>query len=156
MFGLAVVTSALALWGAPTSLPVSCNPDSTAAQHAYGLTWFAPGTTSPLRIEFSQQVCAGLVWLAASPAERAEILTLNPSWSLDTFERVSGLALLVVLHETHHASGDRNEAHTEACAMKALPSFAAQVAPADELPAIVGYAQAYDTAEPAQYHGAMC
>lgn len=153
MFGLPVALAALALMGAPASLPVSCNPESTAARGAAALTWFVPGTLTPLRVEFGVQVCGGLVWLAASPAERVKIRALNPAYD---FERAAGVALVVVLHEAHHASGDRDEARTECFALRQLDAFAAVWAPADERTVIVAQGRAYDATLPAAYHGASC
>jgi hypothetical protein len=155
MFGLPIILAALALNGAPTSIPVTCNP-AADARGAAASTFFTPGTTTPLRTEFGTQVCAGLVWLAASPAERVKILALNPAWTLTRFDRAAGVALIVVLHETRHDAGDRNEAHTEACAMTHLDAFAAQWAPASDLAIIVGFARTYDAELPADYHGAVC
>lgn len=153
MFGLPIVLAAFALMGAPV-LPTTCNPESMLAhQKAEGLTWFLPYTSTATRVEFGLATCAGLVYLAASPAERARLRELNPGYS---FDRSAGLAFVVVLHEAHHAAGDRDEARTECFALKSVDEFAARYAPADELAAMLAFARAYDAQLPAAYHGASC
>lgn len=153
MFGLPVVLAALALNGASASLPVRCNPDTTAARHAEGLTYFVPGTATPTGIEFSGTVCAGLLWLAASPTERVAIGRLNSGYN---FDHAAGVALIVVLHETRHGAGDRDEAHTECVAVGEVDAFAQRVAPVGELLRMLAYAHDYDRALPASFHGASC
>lgn len=152
MFGLPIVLAAFALNGAPSSLPASCNP-AVDGRGAAASTFFTPGTTTAVRVEFGTQVCAGLVWLAASPVERAAILHVNPGWTVTRFDHAAGVALIVVLHESRHGGGDRDEAHTECVALRELDVFAARWAPADELAVIVAYARAYDASLPSDYHG---
>lgn len=152
MFGLPIVAAALALMGAP-SLPSSCDPGTVAAYNAAALTYFTPGTTTPLRVEYGGQVCGGLLYLSASPAERLALHRLNPGWNLT---RAAGVALVAVLHESRHATGDRNEASAECHAMRELDAFAARYAPADERAAIVAAGRSYDAGMPAAYHEAGC
>ena len=150
MIGLPIVLAALAFAGAP-SLPVACNPDTTGSVSASGLTWFSGA--SPTHIDFGPRVCAGLIYLSATPAERLELEHLNPSVD---FDWDAGVALTVVLHESHHVTGDRDEATTECFAMKSLDVFAPRYAPAGDLPTIISDARAYDATMPASYHGAAC
>jgi hypothetical protein len=152
MFGLPIILAAFALNGAPSSLPVQCNP-ATEAKGAAAQTFFVPGTTTALRSDFGATVCVGLLWLAASAPERMAILALNPSWTLARFEHAAGVALIVVLHESRHGGGDRSESHAECVALRELDAFAAQWAPADDLPVIVAFGKAYDAGLPADYHG---
>lgn len=152
MFGLPIVLAALALMGAPASLSVGCNP-AVAERGASASTYFIPYTTTPVRIEFGGMVCGGLVWLAASPAERVKIRALNPSVD---FDRWAGVALVVVLHEARHGAGDRGEASAECHAMQQLGSFAAAWAPAGDLAVIVAQGRVYDAGLPASYHEASC
>lgn len=153
MFGLPIIAAALALAGAPKGLPVDCDEQLAARMNSAGMTWFGPGTTTPLRVDLGGEVCAGLVWLSASDRERRLLVALNPTVP---FIRYSGVALVVVLHEAQHGTGDRNEAHAEACAMKRLTDFAGRFAPADEVLAILQAATAYDASMPATYKGATC
>jgi hypothetical protein len=152
MFGLPIILAAFALNGAPSSLPVLCNP-AADARGAAASTFFTPGTTTAVRMEFGTMVCGGLLWLAASPVERTAILRLNPDWTLTRFEHAAGVALIVVLHESRHGGGDRSESHAECMALRELDAFAAQWAPADELPVIVAFGKAYDAGLSADYHG---
>lgn len=159
MFGLPIVLAAFALMGAPAVLPVGCNPVTTAAHSAEGLTWYTPDRTRPTRIDFAPEVCGGLTYLAASPFERVKLRALNP---LVDFDRFAGVALVVVLHESHHAGGmtpgtvDHDEARTECIALRELPAFAATWAPAGELPTMLAWSRLYDASLPAAYHGATC
>lgn len=66
-----------------------------------------PSTSTATRVDFNPEVCGGLIYLSSSPVERVALRRLNPYVDLD---RWAGVALVVVLHEAHHATGDRDEA----------------------------------------------
>lgn len=150
MFGLAIVTASLSLMGAP-NLPATCNPPSVAQYHAYGLTWWRAGT--PTRIEYGGQVCAGLLYLAASPAERVKLRALNRS---EGFDADAGIAVGVILHESAHASGIHDETGAECAAMTHLDAFVAANIDADMRAIVLQWARAWDASLPPAYHAAPC
>lgn len=149
MIGLPIILSALALMGAPHSTPAYCNPD--IATYALGITWFANG--SVVRMEYAPVVCAGLLYLSASPGERASLRSLNPG---ENFPHDEGTALLAVLHESHHASGDYDETHTECVAMHFLSSFIDKWIPLTDRVEALQTAINIDAHLPAIYHKNAC
>lgn len=128
MFGLPVLLAALSLVGAP-GLPARCNPDlppSREAQTHY------PNTSSPADlIEFGQDVCGGLLLLAASPAERVKIGVLNPG--VDLLSKEANAAIVVLVETAHAAHAYQADETNDLCRAEALlPAFIARyVAPAD-------------------------
>lgn len=148
MFGLPIVVAALALMGAPAGTTVSCNPSMQFGTE--GLTYFHGGNV--LRVDFSKRVCVGLIYASATPAERRALRRLNPG---EDFVGDTGTALLVVLHESVHASGQHSEACAEGKAVANLPAFAASVLGTDKpLEAgAVAAAMRTDALLPPAYHG---
>jgi hypothetical protein len=153
MFGLPIIIAALTLMGASPTLPVDCNPDTTSLHSAAGLTWFTGGTPTATHLDLNPEVCAGLLYLSLTPTERVQVRALNPGYN---FGQAEGLALVVVLHESRHGSGDLNEASAECHAMQQFDNFAARYAPPDELSNVRIWGHVYDGGLPASYHEESC
>lgn len=149
MFGMPIVVAALALMGAPANTPVDCAPVGLN----YALSWHAQGTRIVTRTDYSPTVCAGLLYLSASAQERAKLRTLNPTVD---FPRDEGVALLTVLHESHHATGDFDETTTECAAMQALPAFITRWVTEDERETVMTWARVTNALLPAEYHRHAC
>lgn len=153
MYGLSIVVAALSFMGAPASLPVDCNPQTTAEHGAFGLTWHYLDTDVVTHTDYNPTVCAGLTYMAASVSERIKIRKLNADVD---FERDEGIALLTVLHESYHAAGHHDETETECAAMKALPTFVQRYVPVSEQADATGWANGLDKALGPTYHTHPC
>lgn len=151
MFGAVIVAAALAFMGAPASTPVACNPDTTGAIAAQGATYNIG--TPAVRIDLGPVVCAGLLYLAASPTERVALRAANP---LIYFPHDIGIAVIVLLHEAHHVTGDRDETSTECAAMAALPAFVAAHIEPDLQASVINEATFADGTLPDMYHTHPC
>lgn len=120
---LPVIAAALALTGAPSSIPVTCDASiTTLYQGAYGVTWFdwSDGIPRATGITYIPYVCGGALLMGASSADRRRIARLN---RIDVDTEI-GESALVLLHESEHAAkNDQNETRTECRAMALLPRF---------------------------------
>lgn len=146
---IAALAAALALAGAPSSTPVTCQPDALivngqpAPAYVLGVTRW----TAPPSIELRAAVCGGLLYASASPRERRLIVRLNPSVQLP---ELAGLGLLVTLHEaTHAALHSLDECLVERAAMAGLPRLLALLEPADAARALTAATAADASFRPA-------
>lgn len=150
MFGLPIIVAALTIMGASPNVPVSVAPMPFGTE---GLTYFHNGNV--LDIQFSRRVNVGLLYASATPDERNKLRAYNPD---EDFVTDTGVALLVALHESAHASGEHSEAIAECRAVKYLPSFAASVLGTDKPleSGAVSAAMRLDSILPPAYHGGSC
>lgn len=147
----AALVAALALAGAPASTPVTCNPDMPALGQTHWTT--VPSDPSSASIALSSPACAAMLLLSASPTERKEIATLNPTKNLDF---LMGWAA-VALHEASHvALRSTDETLVECRAMSLLPTLLAKYLSGDEVAGVLSFATAQSAQLPADYHAHSC
>jgi hypothetical protein len=153
MFGFAVVLAALAFTGAP-STPIRCNP----ALPVQGRTYWDNGSPTASLVELDQQVCAGVILLAASPRERQQIVALNgPVLNVAADEGIGAETVLIEeIHTTHPYNG--SDETDDACrAMSLLPTFLGKYLGGDDLAAALRWANLYYASQPAAiYHTHPC
>lgn len=166
---LPVILAAAAFAGVPSGLPIVCNPAIEAGgfvEPGYpatiaglgGITYFRwdsqSGPLTPQLIVLGRMACAGALLAAASPSERAEIRTLNPSFDEPA---VIGAGFLVILHESSHAAlRSLDETAVECRAMHLLPAFLARYLTGADYAAALASAHAYDGGLPSAYHARAC
>ena len=166
---LSVILAAAAFAGAPAGLPIECNPAIEAGGFSEpgfapttgalgGVTYFhgdyPGGPLTPRLILLGHVGCAGALLAGASPSERAEIQTLNPSLNEPA---MIGDGLLVILHESSHAAlRSLDETVVECRAMSLLPTFLARYLGGDDYAAGLAAADAYDAGLPPAYHEHPC
>jgi hypothetical protein len=166
---LPVILAAAAFAGAPAGLPFVCNPAIEAGSFSEpgyapttaaleGITYFhgdqPGGPLTPRLVLLGHVACAGALLAGASPSERTEIQTLNPS--LNEPAMISD-GLLVILHESSHAAlRSVDETAVECRAMSLLPAFLAHYLGGADYTAGLGAADAYDAGLPSAYHAHPC
>lgn len=124
---IAALAAVLALAGAPSSTPFTCQPGplivngQPAAANVLGVTRW----TDPPSIEVRPIGCGALLYASASPRERRLIVRLNPTVQLP---ELVGLGLLVDMHEAEHAAlHSIDECLVERTAAAKLPQLLAQL-----------------------------
>ncbi|HEV7132361.1 MAG TPA: hypothetical protein VGN27_01355 [Gaiellaceae bacterium] len=159
VLGLSVVLAVLALAGAPASTTVLCNPSlpprGLEGEALPSVIHIAPGgaiTPGPLdTIVIGPTACAGLLYAAATPSERAAIRRLNPG--LDESVLV-GAGLQVALHEANHVALDStDECAVEKATRSEVNSLIVRYADPGRSRAAETQATASDASLPPQYHG---
>jgi hypothetical protein len=153
ILGMSVLLAALTFAGAPTTTPVTCNPDLRSGEE--GLTHWttSPADPSSASITLGSNACAALLLLAVSPRERQEIAVLNPGRNLQVLEG----AILAVLHEASHVALQTTDETTVECrAVSLLPDFLSKYLSGSELSAALDFARQSDAFLPPAYHARSC
>lgn len=148
MVMFAVLAAALALVGAPATTQAACLPVVTGAGDD-AWTWYS----DPPRIELGPKVCAGAIYLGATPSQRVLLRTLNPT--ID-FTYDEGVAALLVLHEATHAGGNHDETSTECQAFSLVADLLARYVSGVEYDDALSAAHLYDGTMPHIYHEREC
>jgi hypothetical protein len=115
---VAVFAAILALAGAPATTPVTCQPPiPNEVGYTLGNTFWPDG--APSIVLKGQPACLAAYYVASTPLQRKNLERLNPQ----AWDRVAGLGLLVILHESEHAALGRaaGECLVQRTAMSKMP-----------------------------------
>lgn len=154
MFGLAIISAALALAGAP-STPIRCNP--TLPPDLQGVTRWADTTQPASLIELNVPACAGLLFLSATPRELHAIEKLNPSVNVSEYEGVGVQVLLMEVAHTTHPYGGVDETDDLCRANALLPTLLGRYLAGSALASALDWAAQYTASQnPAVYHTHPC
>lgn len=154
MFGFPVLLAVLALAGAPSSTPVTCNPNIVYAPNpslgpAPGVTYW--NGTIPVRSELGTLACGALAYAGSTPQERKKIRALNLGVN---FDQLLGVGLQVALHESNHvALRSRDECLVEKTTRTEINGLIEKYADPKHAASAELYATVSDSQLPAIYHG---
>lgn len=139
-----LVAFAVAAGGNPSS--VTCQPN----QIPWGTNSVANGITyiESRRVELAPNVCAGMLFMLASPDERAAIAKLNPGVDPDAW---MGLGALTSAHEAQHTTGIRDEAQAECRGYQRVRELLSPYVSGVDLDRAVNAARSFHQATPVSY-----
>jgi hypothetical protein len=141
---LAPFVAALALLSAPPATPVICTPGLPLG-----------GEYTGQAILLSPVACMAARLVAASPRGRARLVAVNHLYP-DAYLATVGIGLLIVLHESEHATGVYDETTTECRAFVLLPQFLRRYLTVGQERRAYAHAAAYDGSMGAAYHARPC